>query len=52
MQTKRIYLQKHKPLNFTFTQNRNDFIVTEVPLYEFSGDGEHIVLKIRKKELA
>jgi tRNA pseudouridine13 synthase len=35
-----------------FNQNRDDFVVTEVPLYEFSGEGEHLILKIRKKDLA
>ncbi|RLA84047.1 MAG: tRNA pseudouridine(13) synthase TruD, partial [Epsilonproteobacteria bacterium] len=32
-------------------QSKDDFVVTEVPLYEFSGDGEHLILKIRKKDL-
>ena len=27
-------------------------LVTELPLYDFSGEGEHLVLKIRKKDLA
>ena len=26
-------------------------MVEEVPLYEFSGDGEHLILKIRKKDM-
>jgi len=28
-----------------------DFIVEEIPLYEFSGEGEHLILLVRKKEL-
>jgi tRNA pseudouridine13 synthase len=43
------------PLNITndfhFNSSPRDFIVEEIPLYEFSGEGEHLVLKIRKKEL-
>ncbi len=43
------------PLNITndfhFNSSPRDFIVEEIPLYEFSGDGEHLVVKIRKKEL-
>ncbi len=36
---------------FIFNPSPRDFTVEEVPLYEFSGEGEHLVLKIRKKEL-
>jgi tRNA pseudouridine13 synthase len=47
---KRIY-----PLNinneFHFNSTSRDFIVSEIPLYEFSGDGEHLVLHIRKKDM-
>jgi len=43
------------PLNvqneFTFTSTSRDFIVEEIPLYEFSGEGEHLILKIRKKDM-
>lgn len=28
--------------------NPEDFIVEEVPLYQFSGEGEHLILKIKK----
>lgn len=35
-----------------FKQNKDDFVVTEIPLYEFSGEGEHLVIKIRKKDLS
>lgn len=37
--------------DFAFNSSSRDFIVTEIPLYEFSGEGEHLVLKVRKKEL-
>lgn len=36
---------------FVFNSSARDFIVEEIPLYEFSGDGEHLILKIRKKDM-
>jgi tRNA pseudouridine13 synthase len=43
------------PLNqkneFVFNASPRDFTVEEIPLYTFSGEGEHLVLKVRKKEL-
>jgi len=42
----------HSNIDVLFKQNKDDFVVTEIPLYEFSGEGEHLVLKIRKKDLA
>ena len=42
----------HSQIDVYFKQNKDDFVVTEIPLYEFSGEGEHLVLKIRKKDLA
>lgn len=43
------------PLNiqneFVFNSSPRDFTVEEIPLYEFTGEGEHLVLKVRKKEL-
>lgn len=43
------------PLNvkneFVFNSSPRDFTVEEIPLYEFTGEGEHLILKIRKKEL-
>ncbi len=49
MQTKRIYLQEHNRLNFTFNQNRYDFIVEEIPLDNFSNKGNFFILKIKKE---
>lgn len=37
--------------NFIFTPSSRDFIVDEIPIYEFSGEGEHLVLHIRKKDM-
>jgi tRNA pseudouridine13 synthase len=41
----------HAPVQAYFTKNSNDFVVNEIPLYEFSNDGEHLVLHVRKKDL-
>ncbi|MGB1227491.1 MAG: tRNA pseudouridine(13) synthase TruD, partial [Poseidonibacter sp.] len=42
----------HSNIDVLFKQNKDDFVVTEIPLYEFSGEGEHLILKVRKKDLA
>ena len=34
-----------------FVPSARDFIVEEIPLYPFSGEGEHTILHVRKKEL-
>jgi len=43
------------PLNvnneFLFNSSPRDFTVEEIPLYDFTGEGEHLVLKVRKKEM-
>ncbi|OUR74727.1 tRNA pseudouridine(13) synthase TruD [Arcobacter sp. 31_11_sub10_T18] len=49
--TKQFYLN-HSKIDVHFKQSKDDFVVTEIPLYEFSGEGEHIVVKFRKKDLA
>jgi tRNA pseudouridine13 synthase len=36
---------------FVFNSSPRDFTVEEIPLYEFSGEGEHLILTVRKKEL-
>jgi len=41
----------HSKIDVLFKQNKDDFVVTEVPLYEFSNEGEHLILKLRKKDL-
>ncbi len=37
--------------DFVFNPTSRDFIVDEIPLYNFSGDGEHLVVHIRKKDM-
>jgi tRNA pseudouridine13 synthase len=52
MKLDRDYFFTHSPIDFTFAQNSKDFVVEEIPLYEWSGEGEHLVLKVRKKNLS
>ena len=47
---KYIWPMQHKS-DFIFNPSSRDFFVEEIPLYEFSGEGEHLILKIRKKNL-
>ncbi len=37
--------------DFIFNPSSRDFIVDEIPLYEFRGEGEHLILHVRKKEM-
>lgn len=48
----RQFYLNHSKIEAYFKQNKDDFVVTEVPLYEFCGSGEHLIIKFRKKDLA
>ncbi len=48
----RLYYLTHSHIDFHFAQTPRDFVVDEIPLYEFSGEGEHLILHIRKKGLS
>lgn len=48
---KPLFTLDHSPINVHFSKNSDDFVVREIPLYEFSGDGEHLILNIAKKGL-
>ncbi len=37
--------------DFLFNPSPRDFVVSEIPLYEFTGEGEHLILHIRKKDM-
>ena len=37
--------------DFIFNPTSRDFIVDEIPLYQFSGEGEHLIVHIRKKDI-
>jgi len=52
MQTKRIFLQTHEPINFTFKQTKDDFIVDEIRDENFKGKGNFLILKIKKQLLS
>jgi len=47
----RLFYLNHSATNVYFSKNSKDFVVSEIPLYEFSGEGEHLILKVRKKDL-
>ncbi len=47
----RFYSLNHASIDFVFKQSPRDFVVDEIPLYEFSGEGEHLILHVRKKNL-
>jgi len=48
----RQYFLPHSSIDFHFRQSPKDFVVDEIPLYPFSGEGEHLVLHVRKKNLS
>ena len=48
----RFYSLAHSSIDFHFKQSPRDFVVEEIPLYEFSGEGEHLILFVRKKNLS
>ncbi|QKF64492.1 tRNA pseudouridine(13) synthase TruD [Campylobacter corcagiensis] len=48
---KGVFSLDHSPINAHFSKNSDDFVVREVPLYEFSGNGEHLIINIQKKDL-
>jgi len=37
--------------SFVFNPSSRDFIVDEIPLYEFTGEGEHLIVHVRKKDM-
>ena len=47
----RFYSLDHSSIDFHFKQSPRDFVVEEIPLYEFSNEGEHLILLVRKKGL-
>ena len=48
----RQFFLNHSKIDVVFKQSKDDFVVTEVPLYEMSGEGEHLILTMRKKDLS
>ncbi|EJF07396.1 tRNA pseudouridine synthase, TruD family [Thiovulum sp. ES] len=52
MKLDREYFLSHPPIDFQFVQNSKDFLVEEKSLYDWTGEGEHAILKIRKKGIS
>ncbi|MCX2717525.1 tRNA pseudouridine(13) synthase TruD [Helicobacter sp. MIT 21-1697] len=50
--TFRIYPFTHTPIECHFNASPRDFVIKEMPLYEPSGSGEHLLLYVRKKGLS
>lgn len=48
----RFYPFDFSPISFHFSQTPRDFVVQEIPLYPFSGSGEHLIVQVRKKGLS
>lgn len=48
---KPLYVLNHSAINAYFSKNSDDFVVREIPLYEASKDGEHLMFCIQKKDL-
>jgi tRNA pseudouridine13 synthase len=46
------YAYDHRPIAFDFAQTPERFIVEELPLYPFSGQGAYLILKVRKREMS
>ncbi len=47
----RLFYLNHSLIDVYFSKNSRDFVVDEVPVYDPSGEGEHLMLKIRKKDI-
>ncbi len=47
----RLFSLNHSQIHAHFSKNSKDFVVSENPLYAWSGEGEHLILKVRKKDL-
>jgi len=48
----KIYAYTHAPLSFNFKQTVERFYVEEIPLYPFTGTGNHLILKIKKTDMS
>lgn len=48
---KREYLDTTSDISFKFYQTKDDFIVDEIPLGEFKGKGNYLILNVKKQEM-
>ena len=46
------YAYSHTPLQFDFKQTIERFFVEEIPLYRFTGNGNYLILKIKKTDMS
>jgi tRNA pseudouridine13 synthase len=51
MQINRVYLNQNKELNFTFTQNTEDFMVDEIRKDKYVEYGQYAICKIKKTNI-
>lgn len=51
MEKNRTFFLTHSSVECLFSHTVNDFFVEEVPLYDFTREGEHLIIKVRKKSL-
>jgi tRNA pseudouridine13 synthase len=48
----RTYAYTHNPITFDFKQTVERFFVEEVPLQRFTGNGNYLILKLKKKDMS
>jgi len=46
------YAYSHTPLSFDFKQTVDRFFVEEIPLYNFTGSGNYLILKVKKTDMS
>jgi tRNA pseudouridine13 synthase len=46
------YAYPHTPIPFDFRQTIERFFVEEIPLYDFTGNGNYLILKIKKTDMS
>ena len=46
------YAYPHSPIRFDFRQTIERFFVEEIPLYPFTGKGNYIILKLKKRDMS
>jgi tRNA pseudouridine13 synthase len=46
------YAYNHTPIQFDFKQTIERFFVEEIPLYSFTGNGNFLILKIKKTDMS
>jgi len=48
----KLYAYNHAPIQFNFQQTVERFFVEEIPLYAFTGNGNFLILKIKKTDMS